>query len=108
MGIMMGRRLFLLGWLFQTQPPRLQVEVMEVFLSPDGPSALLIHHANEETRDAFSRWIRANSGSRISFHLPNGSQFDGRIFRVNLCFGRGLILTRSTVATKPKDVLKIV
>ena len=108
MGIMMNRRLFLLGWLFQIRTARLQVEVMEVFLSPDGPSALLIHHANEETRDAFSRWLRSNNGSRISFRLPNGSQFDSRIFRMNLCFGRGLVLTRSTIATKPKDVLQIV
>jgi hypothetical protein len=104
----MNRRLFLLSWLFQTRTSKLQVEVIEVFMSADGPGALLIHHANEETRDAFSRWVRANSGAQISLQLPNGSKIDGRIFRVNLCFGRGLILTRSTVATRPKDILEIV
>ena len=104
----MNRRLFLLGWLFQARTANLQLEVMEVFLSTDGPCALLVHHANEATRDEFSRWVRTNSGARIACRLPNGTRMDGRIFRVSLCFGRGLIVTRSPIVIKPKDVLDVV
>lgn len=108
----MNRRLFLLGGLFQARITRritnLQIEVMEVFLSSDGPCALLVHHATEATRDEFSRWVRANSGSRVAFRLPNGTQLEGRVFRVSLCFGRGLILTRTPVTTKAKDRLTVV
>jgi hypothetical protein len=32
---------------------------------------------------------------------------DGRIFRVKMCFGRGLMLTRTPVAVHPKDVVNI-
>ena len=42
LGMTMNRRLFLLSWIFQaTLPTNLRAEVMEVFLSTDGPCALL-------------------------------------------------------------------
>ena len=108
MGISINRRLFLIGWIFQHRVAApLQVEVMEVFLASDGPCAILVHHANEATRDDFSRWIRANSGARVACRFPNGTFADGRIFRISLCFGRGLILTRSGVSARPKDILSI-
>ena len=108
-GLPLSRPLFLPGWTSQvSRSTNLQVEVMEVFLSADGPCALLVHHANEATRDEFSRWIRANSGARVECQLPNGTRVDTRIFRVSQCFGRGLLLTRARVAVKAKDILSIV
>jgi hypothetical protein len=80
---------------------------MEVFLPLSGPPALLVHHADEATRRAFGEWLRANSGISIICALANGKRVDGRILRVSLCFGRGLILVRESVPVRAKDVLTI-
>jgi hypothetical protein len=80
---------------------------METFLAPSGPSALLVHHANAATRSAFSTWLRSNSGASIICALPDGRRIAARIFRLNGCFGRGLILTREILDVRAKDVLGI-
>src|SRR5262245_13351334 len=101
----MNRRQFFLSFMFQKKSTALQVEVMEVFPSSDGPAALLVHHVTESARNAFGEWLRANDGGRITCRQRRGTTIDGRIFRVKMCFGRGLILTRAPVAIRPKDVL---
>jgi hypothetical protein len=80
---------------------------MEAFLDPAGPSALMVHHPNEGARSAFASWLRANGGSSIIFTLPDGRRIAGRIFRVNGCFGRGLILSRDIIDVQAKDILNI-
>ena len=108
MGISINRRIFLFSWIFQARAALpLQVEVMEVFLASDGPCAMLVHHANDATRDDFSKWIRANSGAKILCKQMNGTRLDCRMFRVSLCSGRGLIVTRTPVVVRPKEVLTI-
>ena len=99
-----NRRQFLLTWIFQPQPGTVQqVEVIEVFSAGQGPSAFLVHHVNESVRVRFAEWLHRADGAQISFQLPNGPKIDGRIFRVRMCFGRGLVLTRGPVAVRPKD-----
>ena len=83
MGVMMNRRQFLLGWTLQAKRAPLEVEVMESFLSIGGPSAFLVHHAGEPSRNTFAQWLRANEGSRVVCRLQNGTTIGGRIFRVN-------------------------
>ena len=73
----------------------------------DGPSAFLVHHASEAARTTFGEWLRAHDGARIACRLRNGITVEGRIFRVRMCFGRGLILARAPVAVGPKDVVII-
>ena len=80
---------------------------MEVFSSSDGPSACLVHHASEDTRIEFGEWLRSNNGANIALRLRDGTAVNGRIFRVSMCFGRGLILTRVPIAVRSKEVLKI-
>ena len=80
---------------------------MEVFSASEGPSAVLVHHASESGRSAFAEWLRTNSGRRIVCRLHSGAAVDGRIFRVRMCFGRGLILARAPVAIRPDEVLMI-
>jgi hypothetical protein len=108
---LMKRREFLVGvTLASTAAPQsgIQVEVMEAFSSGSGPSALLVHHADEATREAFSNWMRNNSGRRVAFGLRNGAEVVGRIFRVRLCFGRGLILLNApAVGIRANDILKL-
>ena len=103
----MNRRQFLLAWMFQNRSASVEVEVMEVFSTPDGPSAFLIHHASEAARNAFGEWLRAHDGVGITCRFRNGTSVDGRMFRVKMCFGRGLILTRAPVAIRPKDILTV-
>jgi hypothetical protein len=107
---LMQRREFLVGAaLASVATPQsvIDVEVMEVFSSSSGPSGLLVHHANEATRDAFANWLRSNSGKQITCVLRNKTQVSGRIFRVSLCFGRGLILLNApSIEVRAKDVLR--
>jgi hypothetical protein len=105
----MNRREFLFGWplLAPQQSETLQVEVMEVFAASSGSSALLVHHADEATREDFSVWLRANSGAQVVCVLPNGTNVVARIFRVSLCFGRGLILLREPASVRAKDIWSI-
>jgi hypothetical protein len=107
MGVIMNRREFFMAWIFQNRTNSVEVEVMEVFSSSEGPSALLVHHASEAGRNAFSEWLRVHDGAHIACRLGNGTTIDGRIFRVRMCFGRGLLLTRASVAIRPKDVVSI-
>ena len=107
MGVVMNRRQFFLTWIVQGRSTSLEVEVIEVFSASDGPSGLLVHHASEAARTAFGEWLRAHDGARIACRFRSGTTIDGRIFRVRMCFGRGLILTRTSVAIHPKDVLTI-
>ena len=80
---------------------------MEVFLDPTGPSALLVHHATASGRSDFGAWLRSHSGNSIICTLPDGRRISARIFRVNGCFGRGLILARDIIDVRAKDVLSI-
>ena len=96
-----------LAWMFQNRSPSVEVEVMEAFATSDGPSAFLVHHASEAARTTFGEWLRAHDGARIACRLRNGITVEGRIFRVRMCFGRGLILARAPVAVGPKDVVII-
>ena len=109
---MMKRREFLiggtLGSALATPQETLEVEVMEVFSSSTGPSALLIHHVDEATRETFANWLRSNSGKQITCELRSKTTFTARIFRISLCFGRGLILVSSpAVGIAAKDILRV-
>ena len=80
---------------------------MEVFAAANGPAALLVHHADEATRETFAQWLRTHSGAQVVCTLPDGKSVSGGIFRVSMCFGRGLILLRETAAVRAKDILRI-
>jgi len=80
---------------------------MEAFVDPTGPSALLVHHATAAMRSDFAAWLRSNNGASIICTLPGGQRIPARIYRLNGCFGRGLILTREIFDVRAKDVLTI-
>src|SRR5262245_22053444 len=103
----MTRRQFFLGWILQAKSVPLQIQVIEVFSTPGGPSAFLVHHASNATRTVLAEWLRRNSGAAVVCRLSNGTEIHGRIFRVGMCFGRGLILTTEAVPIRAKDVLII-
>jgi hypothetical protein len=107
MVVSVNRREFLLWWTLRSRSVSVEVEVMEAFATSDGPSAFLVHHANEAARNAFGAWLRAHDGMHINCRLPDGTTTDGYVFRVKMCFGRGLVLTRAPIAIRPKDRLSI-
>jgi len=109
---MMKRREFLIGGALGSAlagPQKtLEVEVMEVFSSSTGPSALLVHHADEANRETFANWLRSNSSKQVTCELRSKTAFTARIFRIRLCFGRGLILLSApAVGIAAKDILKL-
>ena len=109
---LMKRREFLVGSILAsaTAPVQggIQIEVMEVFSSSSELSALLVHHSDEPAREAFSNWLRRNSGKEIVFQPQGKNPIDARIFRVSLCFGRGLILFKTPPAgVRAKDLLSV-
>jgi hypothetical protein len=106
------RREFLAGGVLvssTTVQNGLEVEVMEVFSSSSsGPSALLVHHRDEPTREAFANWLRINNGKDVDVQPRGKTPIDARIFRVSLCFGRGLILLKTpSIGVRAKDVLSV-
>jgi hypothetical protein len=103
MALVFSRREFFLGWLVQNRATGVEVEVMEVFTPSGRPAAFLVHHASESARTAFGVWLRTHDGVPIICRSGTGIAFDGWIFRVRMCFGRGLILTRAPVALRAKD-----
>jgi hypothetical protein len=107
MAVVINRREFFLGWFVQNRPAPVEVEVMEVFSASYGPSAFLVHHASESARNAFGEWLRAHNGFPITCRSRTGTAFDGRIFRVRMCFGRGLILTHAPITIHVKDRVSI-
>lgn len=109
---LMKRREFLLGGLAVHSAAKPQnevdVSVMEVYSSSSGPAALLVHHADEATRETFAAWLRTNTGKAITCKLRDKPQTAARIFRVSLCFGRGLILLRTPApGVRARDVLRL-
>ena len=93
MAVKLNRRAF---FLFLVAPPRattsLQVSVLETFLVGNSARAVLVHHADPATRDAFGDWMRSHSKSTVRVRTQEGQEENAIIFRVRTCFGRGLIL----------------
>jgi hypothetical protein len=108
---LMKRREFLAGGLLSGAARRqseIEIEVMEVFSSSSGPSALLVHHADEATREAFANWLRRNTGTEIVLQQRDKTPIDAWVFRVSRCFGRGLVLLRTPLTgIRAKDVLRL-
>ena|SRR5438132_933427 len=102
----MNRRRFLsilLARPSQMQPVR--IAVLETFKIDDASMALLVHHAEAETRDVFAKWLQAHPSATIRIRDQGGQEVSATIFRVRMCFGRGLILLQSGLAVREREIL---
>src|SRR6266850_3462230 len=102
----MNRRRFisiLVARLSQTQSIR--VAVLETFKIDDSCLALLVHHAEPETRDVFAKWLQAHPSATIRIRRQGGQEVTATIFRVRMCFGRGLILLQSGLPVSERETL---
>ena len=86
----------------------LRVTVLENFDINSRTAAVLVHHADPATRDAFAAWLRRYPKSAVRLRLRDGAEVSATIFRVRMCFGRGLILFEKAVQIREGDILTLV
>jgi len=86
----------------------LQVAVLEKFEMDTGSSAVLVHHANAATRDAFAVWLQSHPKAAVRVRTINGQEVLATVFRVRMCFGRGLIFFEKSVQIKERDILTLI
>jgi hypothetical protein len=102
----MNRRRFLSILLARpSQTQSVRIAVLETFKVDDACVALLVHHAEPETRDVFANWLQAHPSAAIHVRRQDGPEFPATIFRVRMCFGRGLILLQSRLAVGEREIL---
>jgi hypothetical protein len=87
-----------------SQMQAVRIAVMETFTIDDSSAALLVHHAEPATRDAFAKWLQARPTASIRIRRQ-GQEVRGTIFRVRMCFGRGLILLNSRLPVREREIL---
>ena len=103
-----SRRSFLSLIVMQrSMPASIPVEVLETFESGGAAIALLVHHADAGSRTAFSQWLRTNSGAVVRVRNGARQEVPATIFRVRMCFGRGLILLRSGIPVLEGATLRV-
>jgi hypothetical protein len=90
------------------QATSLQVAVLEKFEMDSGPSAVLVHHANAATRDAFAAWLQTHPKAAVRVRTISGQEVPATVFRVRMCFGRGLIFFEKSVRLQKRDILTLI
>jgi hypothetical protein len=97
-------------FLLLVQPPQstaLQVSVLETFVIEGKTRAILVNHGNPASRDQFAQWLQAHPQSSIRIRSKTEPEAEATIFRVRMCFGRGLILLDRPMAIREGEVLTI-
>src|SRR4029077_3905741 len=87
-----NRRDFFLMWI--ARPRRAEgvsVEILEIFRGSGGPCGVLVRHSSPEVRQDFSNWLHRFDGAQVEVRRSDFTT-RGRMFRVKMCFGRGLLL----------------
>jgi hypothetical protein len=104
-----GRRVFFSALLFvrPAQITSTRVAVIETFGEGDAPAAVLVHHSEPATRAAFAQWLQKNPRIKVKVRSQSGEEAAAKMFRVRMCFGRGLILLEKPVQVREGDLLTI-
>ena len=103
-----NRRLFFSLLLVRPrQSVSLRVGVLETFAMDEKVSAVLVNHADPSERDQFARWLQAHPRSAVRIRNNAGQETAATIFRVRMCFGRGLILLNQPITVREGEVLTI-
>ena len=107
--VSINRRVFFSSLLGRAiQPASLRVAVLETFGDGQTSYAILVHHAEPASRNAFARWLRLHPKSLVRVRTENGLEVAATIFRVRMCFGRGLILPGKPLQIHEQDVLTLI
>lgn len=104
-----SRRLFFSLLLVRPkQSVALRVAVLETFSMNGKLSAILVNHAEPAEREQLARWLQTHPRSSIRIRSKTEPEAEATIFRVRMCFGRGLILFKTPMKIREGDVLTIV
>jgi len=104
----MTRRVFFSTILARpAQSPALRVVVLETFAVDGQSMALLVHHAEPIEREPFAKWLQAHSQFRVRVRITTGHDIGATIFRVRMCFGRGLIVLERSAQIRERDILSV-
>jgi len=111
--------LFCLFFFYITSPAfalekiKIPCEVMEVskpFASSSSQLKeiryILLHHAHSEDRELLSKWLKAYSGTDITF-IINQKKCKGILCRLAHCFGRGLLIYAGEVSPEKGDIIEV-
>ena len=90
------------------QQASIRVAVLETFGDGQTSSAVLVHHAEPASRDLFARWLQLHPKSLVRVRTESGLEVIATIFRVRMCFGRGLILLGKPLQIHERDVLNLI
>lgn len=93
---------------------KLECQVLEV----SGPSTAasrplaaigyaILRHKNSDDRERLSAWLRAHSGTEITFAAADGHPHRGVLRRLRMCFGRGLLIFVDPVKLKEGQTIVI-
>jgi hypothetical protein len=106
----MNRRTFFASLLMTrpAQPTSFEVLVLEAFGLGAQTSAVLVHHSAPVARDQFARWLQTHPGSAVRVRRKDGMEIPAKMFRVRMCFGRGLILFERQVQVRERELLSII
>lgn len=99
------RRLLYLLLVRPPQSTSIQMRVLEAFTSDGNTRAILVNHASESSRDGFAQWLQKNPRANIRIRRTTGEETAATIFRVRMCFGRGLILLNQPIKIAEGEVL---
>jgi hypothetical protein len=104
-----SRRVFFSALVFVRTPQTvsLRAAVLETFVVARRAHAVLVHHAEPSARQQFAKWLQTRSGSVIRVRTSGADEVSARIFRVRMCFGRGLILLDTPIHVQERDVITI-
>ncbi len=99
---------------FSLEKIKLKCEVLEVSASFKSASSqlngiryILLHHANAEDREKFSKWLKAHSGTEVIF-IVNHREYTGVLSRLANCFGRGLLIYTDDVKLNRRDIIEVI
>lgn len=67
---------------------------------------MVIHHANAADRTKLSEWLKGNSGTEVKFTVA-GKMYQGVLYRLAHCFGRGLLLYMDGIDVKARDIINV-
>lgn len=92
---------------------KLPCEVLEISGAPHTRSDtfkkvhfMVIHHANAADREKLSTWLKANSGTDVWFTVLH-RKYQGILYRMAHCFGRGLLLYTDRIDVKARDIIEV-
>jgi hypothetical protein len=113
--VYLGLSLFLVAApAFPLEKIKIQCEVLEAspaFTSSkpqlDGIRYVLLHHANAADRETLSRWLKAHSGTQVTF-IADNKEYKGVLFRLAHCFGRGLLIHVADLRLERRDIIEVI